>query len=226
MSQEDIFQRGEADQWFIRNKEALAQPDRPDWPLRIIADMPQAQSFTQVLELGCSNGWRLARLRESLGEQNRYVGVDPGSGALAHGRSAFPGLELHIGNLSDVPLQETFDLVIVNFVLHWVDRNLLSKSLAEIDRLVADGGYLLIGDFLPDSPAKRPYHHLQNERVFTFKQDYPRVFTAMGIYSEVVRITHSHGAKDKALVPVASDERAACSLLYKSLEGYYSESKP
>jgi SAM-dependent methyltransferase len=191
--------------------------------LRILSRLEGADRIGSFLELGCSNGWRLGRLREAFGKHRRYVGVDPSFEALALGKSEQPGVEFHRGMLSDVPLRDRFGIVIVNFVLHWVDRSSLARSVAEIDRLVEDGGYLLIGDFFPDFQQKRAYHHLPGGGIYTFKQDYPKAFTALGTYGELVRISHEHAGAADAYASVGSDERAVCCLLRKSLVGYYPE---
>jgi SAM-dependent methyltransferase len=221
MSQDQVFLEGEADRWFARNRDYLARRDLFDWPLHLLSGLAGRQEIKSVLEVGCSNGWRLARMRADHGEHRRYVGVDPSEEALAQGRAAFPGVELHRGLLSELPLRETFDLVIVNYVLHWVDRGSLARSVAEIDRMVADGGYLLVGDFLPDHQQKRSYHHLPGADVFTFKQNYAGIFTALGTYSELVRVAHGHAEKKPEYAPSPSGERAVCCLLRKSLSDYY-----
>ena len=33
------------------------------------------------------------------------------------------------------------------------------------------GGYLLLGDFLPDFPQRRVYHHYNGRKLYTYKQD-------------------------------------------------------
>jgi len=172
-----------------------------------------------VLELGCSNGWRLDMLRQRLGV--RCVGVDASGGAVDHGRRQYPGLELHQGVLSKVPLSEAFDLVIVHFVLHWVDRATLAASVAEIDRMVRDGGYLCVGDFLPDFQQRRHYHHLPGAEVFTYKQDYAAIFENLGTYRALTRVTYERGDAAVPLAPSRSDERKSCTLLAKSLQGFY-----
>lgn len=223
MSQEKVFMGGEADRWFQRNREAISAEDRPDWPLELISKLGDREKLSNFLELGCSNGWRLARLRAVYGKHNRYVGVDPSGEALDQGRLDYPGVEFHPGLLSDIPVKGEFDLVVVNYVLHWVDRASLAKSVSEVDRLVADGGYLILGDFLPDYAQRKAYHHLPDSGVYTYKQDYPRIFTALGTYSELTRVTHGHAADPGALTAVPSGERAVCCLLRKSLNGYYAE---
>jgi hypothetical protein len=123
--------------------------------------------------------------------------------------------------LSQIPLTETFDLVMVNHVLSWIDRNQLSRVIAEIDRIVAWNGYLLVSDFLPDSPRYRSYHHLPDQNVFTYKQDYSRAFVGLGFYREIRRNVFPHddpGPVGKGCYVaqlIDSDDRCGCVLLRK-----------
>lgn len=226
MVQDDVFLAGEGDAWFQRNREALGATAalRHDWPLALIGQLDAAQraGIGSVVELGCSNGWRLARLRQTL--PARMVGVDASAEAVADGHARYPGLALRQGGLAEVPLQEQFDLTIVNFVLHWIDRSTLARCVAEIDRVTRDGGLLVLGDFLPDYPQRRAYHHRSpEERVFTYKQDYARIFEAMGTWREIARVTFDHGNVGDQIKTAASGSRSVCSVLQKSLTGFYGE---
>jgi SAM-dependent methyltransferase len=171
-----------------------------------------------VLEIGASNGWRLARIAGLYG--SKCAGVDPSPLAIADGKKRFKNISLTRGLASDIPLKKTFDLVIVNFVLHWVSRDVLLRSVAEIDRTVADGGNLIIGDFAPDRPAKVPYHHLPQGSAFTFKQKYDEIFTATQTYQVVSRAVFHH--EDHELrTHIESQDRCAVTLLTKSINGFY-----
>lgn len=224
MTQDRLFAAGEGDHWYKRNQAALGKSDKIDWPLFLIGMIDDKSGISSVLELGCSNGFRLAKLQQSHLPEARFVGVDASGEAIASGAGQFPGLELHQGVISDPPLHEPFDLVIVNYVLHWVDRTTLVKSICAIDRLVKNGGYLLLGDFLPDFQQRRRYHHMPEENVYTFKQDYPSIFTSLGIYKELTRFTYNHdNAASYSLQAADSSSRGVCAILHKSLEDYYPE---
>jgi len=223
--QEKAFRDGEGDAWYRRNREHLDER-REDWATRIIGGIANMGAVARVVELCFSNGWRLARLRPLFPEGCVFAGVDASAEAVADGRRRFPQLELTRGVLSSVPLEQPFDLLIVNFVLHWAGRDTLSRCIAEIDRLVKWNGYLVLGDFLPDFPSKRRYHHLPQQSLFTYKQDYARAFLGLGYYREIARVTYDHAGKeadfqrDDWLAPVDPDARAVTSLLHKSLDSY------
>lgn len=221
MKQDDVFLGGEGNAWFRRNREALARKMRPDWPLSLIDLLDDRESIKNVIELGCANGWRLARLKETLSA--RLVGVDASEEAIADGSVRYPGVTLLHGALESIPVHEEFDLAIVHFVLHWVDRRSLARCIAEIDRVVKDGGLLIVGDFLPDAPQRRHYHHLPEQNIFTYKQDYAKIFGALGTYRELVRVTYDQDRPGLSIQSSDSGSRGMCAVLKKSLTGYYQE---
>jgi len=119
-------------------------------------------------------------------------------------------------------LRGSFDLIIVNFVFHWIDRANLLRSMAEIDRLLEDSGYLIIGDFLPSNLTKVQYHHMEDPKIYTYKQNYAATFTASGLYHLVCLLTRQ--ASLKPLTALTSEEgRIGVWLLQKNLDGHYVE---
>jgi SAM-dependent methyltransferase len=213
-TQDEIFLASEADRWFERNRAVLGADLDADLPLKLLS-LYQLRPRS-VLEVGAANGYRVAELARRTG--CRAVAVEPSPRALADGRERFPAVELHQGSAGKLPVDGPFELVIVNYVLHWVDRARLLQSVAEIDRVLSDGGWLLIGDFHPWLPARNQYHHLPAENVFTYKQDYGALFLATGIYQSVALLT----ANDRTLAADAPDDRRSATwLLRKRLSGGY-----
>ena len=96
------------------------------------------------------------------------------------------------------------------------------RACAEVDRLTADGGHLIVGDFLPDAPQRRVYHHADDAGIFTYKQDYARIFAASNLYTPIGRLTFDATTKDApSSAAVPPDNRGACTLLRKSYtDGY------
>lgn len=83
------------------------------------------------------------------------------------------------------------------------------------------GGYLVLSDFLPDFNQRRWYHHLPDKKVYTYKQDYPAIFLASGLYKEVTRAIFSHDQQEKKMQYAPSDERAVISVLRKMHQDEY-----
>ena len=217
--QDSLFSRSEGNSWFARNKKALDAFDPgKDFPLMLIKTYGLKPG--RVLEVGASNGYRLAWLVDAL--SCSAVGVEPSADAIADGRARFPKVRFEQGIASEIPVREKLDLVIVNFVFHWIDRVSLLKSVSEVDRMVDDSGFLILGDFLPSSCTKVKYHHLPDEQVYTYKQNYAEMFLTSGLYHQVA--LHTSSTETKIPDPsVDSDRRFGVWLLRKSLTGNYNE---
>ena len=182
MLQDDIFRQTEGDRWFARNRGALGAFDPSlDLPLRLLElyDMHPRS----VIEIGAANGFRLGAIERRSGA--RCVALEPSADAIRDGQARFPALTFIRGSADSVPVKESFDLVIVNFVFHWIDRVSLLRSVGEVDRLISDGGFLIIGDFQPANFMRARYHHLKESEVYTYKQDYAALFESAGLYHPV-----------------------------------------
>jgi SAM-dependent methyltransferase len=219
IKQDDFFLGGECDAWFMRNRDGLINVERHDWTLALLNMLEMRHEFANVIEVGCANGWRLAQLKERL--QAGFTGVDGSRAAIADGTTRYPGLRLIHGSMAELPVTEEFDLTIVSYVLHWIDRTTLALTVSEIDRVTRDGGILIIGDFLPDFPQRRVYHHAPGHLIYTYKQDYARLFEALGTYRELARVTYNHDSTSACIQASPSTERGVCVMLQKSLQGYY-----
>lgn len=221
MNQERIFSRDEGDAWFKRNEHALTVAhDDPskDWILKLL----ETYNITprRILEIGCSNGWRLDMLRLRYGAT--CVGIEPSLEAIRDGRRRYPKIEFHRGIAAKLPVKETFDLVLTPFVLHWVAREHLFQSIAEIDRVLSPHGFLGIIDFAPDFPTRTPYHYLPREKVYTYKLDYAQIFSSTALYTSVARLTFDH---DGHVYDGHADalRRGSCTLLRKSYSDFMFE---
>jgi SAM-dependent methyltransferase len=216
-SQDQVFATFEGDKWFERNRDALECFDpEADLPLKLM-ELYHLRPCS-VLEIGAANGFRLAAVSQRYGA--RVVAVEPSVKAILDGKAKYPSVEFVRGVAYAIPLRDVFDLVILNFVFHWLDRVNLLRSVAEIDRVLLDGGFLMLGDFLPSNLVRVPYHHLPGKGVYTYKQNYAATFLASGLYHPVCLMTSKHSSK--ALIgEVTEDERIGVWLLRKVLKELY-----
>jgi len=219
MNQDAIFSEGEGDRWFQRNARALSREEieKTDPILRALQTVNVRPR--RVIEIGASNGYRLHLLHQLYGCEG--TAVEPSEAAIAEGRAKFPHLRFERGVAAAVPIREdeAFDLVIVNFVLHWVDRATLLRSCAELDRLLVPGGFLIIGDFHPPRPQKVRYHHRTDLELFTYKQNYAEIFLATRLYTQfsaVLTDTHHVSGPD-----VPPQDRVQVAVLKKTGEEGY-----
>lgn len=217
MYQDNIFLDYEGDNWFNRNSECLGGASKHDPILNMIRlynIIPH-----DVLEIGASNGWRLHEINETYG--SKCTAVEPSELAVRNGKKRYPKVEFYRNVASDLPFDEgqKFDLIIMNFVFHWISRERLFKSVYEIDRVLNDGGFLIIGDFLPNNPSKVNYHHIKDRQVWTYKQDYACIFESSGIYKKISFFTGNHETKELD-ANVDSNNRIVISLLQKKVDDY------
>lgn len=209
-SQSGAFAAGEGDAWFARNKERLlafdAEGDLALRLLRLFHVKPK-----RALEVGCANGARLAALREEFGCE--ALGTDLSAAAVQDGRERF-GLQLHTMGAGELDLPGTFELIVVHFVLHWIDREEIASVVQALDKHLAPGGLLLIGDFHPNAPGKVAYHHREDVELWTFKSDYPGLFLTRGNYVQLGQLSADH-AEFEPRAGVAGSDRVAVWLLEK-----------
>ncbi len=217
--QDKLFAGSEGDQWFLRNQQALEHFD-PDTDILLKLMALYHLRPRKALEVGAANGSRLAAIAARHG--SKVTAVEPSPEAIRHGKASFPAVEFVMGTAASIPLQTSFDLIIVNSVFHWVDRTSLLRSIAEIDRLLEDGGFLLLGDFLPSNLLKVPYHHVKDRDIYTYKQSYSAAFLASGLYQLLALLTWDHASR--SLAPDApEDDRFGTWLMRKSLTDLYVE---
>lgn len=174
MDQKNAFLAGEADRFFGRNKEIY---DGQSGYSRDYSVEPTILRMglapRSILEIGCSNGWRLASLRERFPEA-RLVGVEPSSEAVEDGKARW-GLDLRVGTADDLPFEAgEFDLIIFGGCLYLCDRSDLFKIAWQADRVLADGGFLCLWDYASRVPYANDYSH--REGIRSFKMDYPSMF--------------------------------------------------
>ena len=81
------------------------------------------------------------------------------------------------------------------FILHWIDRKNLLFSIEQIDKMLKEDGYLIIGDFQIPFNIKNRYHHIKNTEVFTFKCCYKEIFKQSGCYLEIASFSFNHDEK-------------------------------
>ena len=186
--QQRAFLEGEADAWYERNVESLVKAERPDIP-DPVWDAVNAAGLNppRVLEVGCSNGWRLGRWA-GLAPETRLAGIDPSERAIDAGRQRFPDVDLRVAAASEIPFDDdSFDLVIFGFSLYLCDRRALFRIAGEADRVLADAGHVAVYDYCPAQPHRRVYRHL--EPLSSFKMDHAEMFTWHPGYQRVSVIT-------------------------------------
>lgn len=210
MDQKTQFLAGEGDRYFQRNAadeevlhaNALRDPSA-DPILGVIAPLKPAH----ILEIGCTNGWRIDVAHQLWGAS--VHGVDPSESAIADGRR-FHGVRLYVGTADALPLPDaSVDCVIFGFCLYLCDRGDLFRIAAEADRVLCEKGHLVVHDFFPPAPRSRAYAHLDG--VTSNKMDYSTLWRWHPFYSLWEHHVMAHPGAD----PNDPDARLAVTVLKK-----------
>ena len=216
VKQKKIFTEGEGDSWFDRNS-TINMEERISEDL-ILRELGRLNfSGASCLEIGCADGWRLAEIRSRYNWQ--CFGIDPSNKAIMKGARQYDNISLVQGTADSLPYDDqSMSVVVIGFCLYLCDRDELFKISSEIDRVLIDGGLILILDFYSEIPYRNSYSHL--EGIYSYKMDYSKLFLWNPAYQLVSKFVSSHGfetvVKDK-------DERIMISSIRKSLLDAYSE---
>lgn len=142
MSQKNAFLDRVGNEWFRRNHGKFG-PDK-DHLLNRLKRLPFIAP-KQILEIGCGNGWRLRELREHYGCTVR--GIEPSVQAVYTGNREAGEVFIDRGTADDLPYPtDSADMVIYGYCLGYCDPQDYFKVVAEGDRVLVDGGYLVIVD--------------------------------------------------------------------------------
>ena len=186
-SQKSIFLSGEGDAWFERNLPALGRKEQ-DLVVNELLNLQVQPKL--VAEVGCGEGERLSLLRKKFG--STCWGFDPSTKAVDHGRSTYPDIKFEIGTADKIELPDSsVDTLIFGFCLYLADPGDYFKIAAEADRVLIDGGLVVILDFSPSHVFKNSYSHKPG--VFAHKIDLSRLFTWNPAYRLINRRYTEHG---------------------------------
>jgi len=181
VKQKTIFlEQGEGDAWFTRNLGSLGKYD-PVTPL--IKELGITPKY--VLEVGCANGWRLDKLRTEF--NCGIVGIEPSMKAAVHG--AHLKVPIHQSTANCLPVNPGgYDMIIYGFCLYLTDPDDWLNIAAEGDRVLAEGGHIVIHDFYDEVAAARAYEHRPG--VFAYHCDFPRFWQSHPRY---ICVAHRDG---------------------------------
>ena len=225
--QERYYLTQEADDYFQRNVTTEASPPeyirvRIDQFLRILSQNDVRPK--RVLEIGPSGGLLLSEIHDRYGAD--YLGIEPSAKAVEFARGAHDGIEMRQGVASDLTEERNgqFDLVMVKGVFCWIGREELLRSIAEIDRVLADGGYLLVSDYLPEYATKNRNAHVKDEEIYCYKTDHAKIVLDTHLYALVGAETYFD--RGEIFRGRFDDTRNRTTLLRKSYGDYYVTGNP
>jgi len=179
------FLESEGDSFFTRNINAFNNIEyiKDDIILNNIQNnnILLNNSKINILEIGCSNGWRLNELY-NIFPHNNYYGIDPSKNSIDYGEKNYNNINFKVSTCDELLFFENkkFDLILIPFVFMYIDRELLLKSIAEIDRLLNNNGILIITDFYSNRQRKNNYKYIENS--YIYKQNFYEIFLSTKNY--------------------------------------------
>jgi ubiquinone/menaquinone biosynthesis C-methylase UbiE len=223
-TQKEAFINYEADSWFERNQEQLLSIKASNDPvLKILRDYNIQPK--NCLEIGASVGFRLNGIQKTF-PSCQAVGIEPSQKAIKKGREVHQNIQLIAGTADDLSIlpDQSFDLIIAGFFMYVVDRSLLLKAIAEIDRVLKEGGKLILIDFYALKPTANNYHHIKDQASFSFKQNYEDIFLASGLYHLMHKESIRHDTyldNNKKDASVDFKNKASITALIKDTKAIY-----
>lgn len=217
-NQTQVFLDEEADNWFERNFSGRTKQS-PESDLALQYLLKGQWDQQHIVEIGCSDGWRLAKLSERYNCQ--LTGIEPSEKALVAGRERYTDvIDFRHATAASTGLPDhCADVVIHGFCLYLCDRSELFKIAYETNRILNDGGMLLIVDFLPPFAYRNPYHHKPG--LFSYKMNYADMFLWNPEYSlEYQEIDQLAGTQQRVISP---DTRFGLTVLRKQTQLAYPE---
>lgn len=229
MSQDDFYQNVESEAWFKRNHLTYdASKAREGFLLRknkqsiynLLLGKLELKDLS-TLEIGCSVGDLLFVLREK--HKCHIKGIEPSGSAVQTARDVF-GLEVEESTFLKSSLftlnsssMASFNLIILDDVIGWMDPKVLLSSLGALDWLLAENGHIFVRELYSPHAIRVKNHHYPKEQVFTYR--YPggvtKSFVDSGCYRSVVENLY----EDRGLQKVQSSQTNALwkdSMLQKS----------
>lgn len=206
MDQNLAFRTGEADRYFERNA-VTASSGTYDECVEALASAGLAPQMS-VLEVGCCDGRRLRRLADQF--QIKPFGVELSRRGCEAAEAR--GVRVLCDDAAEFDFGRRFDVILLPFVLHWIDRRHLLRTVCNVDRHLTWQGLLVINDFWHERFARVAYHHAP-DGIWTFKQDYHRIFVATGLYTVLRHNVYSysrHGHADALDTPPTGVSDQAC----------------
>ncbi len=216
--QKKAFEAYEADNFFLRNKDKKYDADG-DIIIRVMKEYKMRP--TSVLEIGCNSGYRLDAISK-LVPGSTVGGIEPSTLAIEQGQKDYPQIRFVKGTADEMSAFETasMDLVVIGFVLYVVDRESLFRVIAETDRVLKNGGVLMILDFFSEKPIRNPYQHIKTNEAFAYKQNYEEIFTASRLYHLLDKRSMSHTGKGYDASPDFYDKYALTTMIKDLSAGY------
>lgn len=185
--QRSVWINGAGDDWLKRNRDSLGGRDLTEGAISHLREPPQ-----QVLEVGCSNGWRLKKLRAKYG--CTVAGIDPSP--LARQEAQTDGIDVYSGTAERLNAfsDNSFDMVIYGFCFCFISPEDWLAIVSESNRVLRDRGSIVIYDFVGTRFLKRRMMKIFNDSdleekpLYLYNFDWPQLWLSHPAYRTVVEV--------------------------------------
>lgn len=185
------FWRDEGRRFFERNfrgRDLRALPPT-SYLVELLARAPIDVRGGRILDLGCGAGNNLRWLAQRH-LARRAVGVERSPHTVGLLAQTFPEFEFIAADACDLPFAtDSFDLVVVRSVLHWIEPAQLLQTIGEAIRVCGD--WLVVSEYAPRRPYSVPYRY--EPRLRTWKADVKPLLDATGLLREQASLVHHDG---------------------------------
>ena len=146
---------------------------------------------TKVLEVGCFFGDLLYYIKSK--HKSKVYGIEPSSKACKLSKKIYSlkienttFLNSKIFNLDKKNFQK-FDIIILDDVLSWFDRDIILPSFGVIDWILKKDGLIFFRDFMPKKNFAHPNHHWKRKKIYNFKykDGHKNFFLNSGKYKQI-----------------------------------------
>jgi hypothetical protein len=174
MKQSRVFALGEGAEWLKRNEAKLTGKNDPVLQaLEVYNIKPK-----RAVEIGCSNGWRLAIIEQRY--DCEVEGIDP-CYISTRGQSKVQVWAGTADKLSHHFSPNLADLLIYGWCLYLCDPEDYFEIAFEGDQVLQDGGFLIVHDFTPAAAHRVPYKHKPG--LFSYHYDFANLWLSHPGYS-------------------------------------------
>lgn len=155
--------------WLEGYTQSIEHPHR-----KLIIDSLKEILPKNILEVGCNTAPNLIRIKGEFPNIG-LAGIDLNLWAIEGARKNIPNGDFGVGNVLNIPHKDkSFDLVLSDAVLMYVDKNKIEQAIKELCRVAK---YVLIVDWYAPSPlgVVRDFHWARNYPALIKKEGFKMI---------------------------------------------------
>ena len=153
------------------------------------------KKINNILDVGCGNGDFLKNFFKE--KKIKKFGIETSKKTIELCKKRHKGINFKKAFAHNIPYnQNSFDIVVIWSVLHWIDRNHYLQSLGELIRVT--NKYLIVMDFFPINEHKINYVHKKG--FFTYKSNFDQILSSSGLLKKKFELNYYIDEKENKFV--------------------------